>query len=324
MKTIAITGASGFIGRHLVSRLLSLGGNRIKILSRTAQAQATQVAFPPEVEVIEGDIRDPSTLEGFLEPGCTVINLVYLSSESEAGNLAAIGNLLEACKSASVTRLIHCSTADVAGRTPDLRVLESSHCRPITAYAVTKLKIETTLLTADQVYFDIAILRPTAVFGPGGQNLNKLANDLVRGNHLRNALKACVFGRRRMNLVHVDNVIEAIVFLVDRDHKFGKQIYIISDDDAPSNDFASIELEMIKGLGLRGPRMRRIYFPVWLLSLMLRVIRKNNVNPLCIYDSRKLRSLGFLWPMPFEVGLSRYIDWYRSVGFDSQKKAGTQ
>jgi nucleoside-diphosphate-sugar epimerase len=321
MKTIAITGASGFIGHHLVSQLLSSGDNRIKVLLKFAQVQATKSIFPSEVEVVVGDLRDPTSLDDFLEPGCTVINLAYLWSESEAVNLAATDNLLKACKLARVARLIHCSTADVAGRTSDQRVVESSPCLPITEYSVTKLKVEATLLTEDQVYFDVAILRPTAVFGPGGQNLKKLVQDLVQGNHLRNALKACVFGRRRMNLVYVDNVVAAIVFLVAREHKLDKQVFIISDDDAPSNDFASIEFEIIKGLGLRRPRLPRIYFPAWILSLILRSIGQNNVNPFCIYDSGKLRSFGFQRPVPFEEGLSRYIAWHRSVGLVSKEKA---
>ena len=292
MNTIAITGASGFIGAHLVNALLRAGGNRIKVLSRASQAGATRAAFPAEVEIIEGDLHDSASLERFLEPGCTVINLVYLWNESEAGNLAAIGNLLGACKSANVARLIHCSTADVAGRTPDQRVVEASPCRPVTAYAVTKLKVEAAILAFEPSCHEVAILRPTAVFGPGGQNLKKLAQDLVTGSSLRNAFKACVFGHRRMNLVHVDNVVAAIAFLADRGHALGKEVFIISDDDAPSNDFASVELAMMKGLGVQGSRLPQIRFPSWLLSLMLRALRKNNVNPHCIYDAGKLRSLG--------------------------------
>lgn len=323
MKTIAITGASGFIGTHLVSELLRAGGSRIKILSRSSQAGAMQAAFPNEVEIIEGDLCDPASLEGFLEPGCTVINLAYLWNEGEAANLAAIGSLLAVCKSAGVARLIHCSTADVAGRTPDRCVVESSPCRPVTAYASTKLKVEAAILAVDQVCYDVAILRPTAVFGAGGQNLKKLAQDLVMGSRLRNEFKACIFGRRRMNLVHVDNVVAAIVFLADCGHVLGKEVFIVSDDDAPSNNFASVELSMTREFGVRGSRLPRIFVPSWLLSLMLRALRKNNVNPLCIYDSGKLRSLGFQRPVSFEEGLSRYIAWYRSVCLDQPGKAGS-
>lgn len=312
MKTIAITGASGFIGVHLVRALLRAGGYRIRILSRSSQAEARQAAFPADVEIFSGDINDPVSLARFLAPGCTVINLVYLRNESEQRNLVAIGNLLAACKAGGITRLIHCSTADVAGRTPDRRVVESSPCRPRSAYATTKLKIEAAILAVDQDSHEVAILRPTAVFGPGGQNLKKLAHAMVHGNRLTNDLRACVFGRRHMNLVHVDNVVAAIMFLADRVNALSKEVFIVSDDDAVSNNFASVERALMNGFGLQSSRLPRVLLPSWLLSLTLRLLGRSNVNPLCIYDSGKLRSIGFERPVPFDDGLSRYIAWYRS------------
>jgi len=320
MKTIAITGASGFIGRHLVTKLLKKGGTRIKVLSRSVHAQATRVIFPPEVEVFVGDLLDPISLYGFFESGCTVINLVYLRREGEAGNLASIDNLIDACNSARVSRLIHCSTVDVVGRTPDQRVVETSVCYPVTGYAITKLKVEGALLNAEQVCFDVTILRPTAVFGPGGENLKKLSKDLRHGNSLMNTLKACLFGRRRMNLVYIDNVTTAILFLVNYDCALRREIFIISDDDEPSNNFASIEMAIIKGLRLPNSVLRHIHFPALFLSIILRFIGKNNVNPNCNYDSAKLCSLGYRRPVPFEEGLTRYIAWYLSESLNSSEK----
>lgn len=311
LKTIAITGASGFIGMHLVQALLQQGGNRIKILSRPAHSESVRATFPPEVEIVRGDLREPASLEGFLEAGCTVINLVYLRGEAEETNLLAIHNLLAACRLAKVSRLIHCSTADVAGRTPERRVTESSPCRPVTSYGMTKLKVENAVLSASHDGYEIAVLRPTAVFGPGGQNLKKLAHDLVSGPRLRNDFKAAFFGRRRMNLVYVDNVVAAIGFLANPAFALQNEIFFVSDDDAPSNEFSSVDRAMRQGLGVTGSLLPDVFFPSWALSLALRTMRKNNTDPSCIYDPGKLLSLGFLRPVTFEEGLSRYITWYR-------------
>lgn len=310
LNTIAITGASGFIGGHLVRALLQQGGNRIKVLSRTAHFSDARLAFPPEVEFVRGDLREPASLEGLLEPGCTVINLVYLWGEGEDANLSAIRHLLAACNSAKVSRLVHCSTADVAGRTPDLRITESSLCHPVTSYALTKLKVEKVVLSASKHGLRVAVLRPTAVFGPGGQNLEKLANDLVKGMWLINDLKSALFGRRRMNLVYIDNVVAAIMFLTRPDVALKSEIFIVSDDDALSNEFSSVDRAMRRGLGVAEPVWPGIFFPSWALSTILRALRKNNVDPESIYDPGKLLGLGFVRPVAFEEGLSRYIAWY--------------
>lgn len=296
--------------------LLQQGGNRIKILSRPAHFEDARPTFPAEVEVVPGDLREPASLDGFLEPGCTVINLVYLWAETDEANLSAIRNLLAACKSAKVSRLVHCSTADVAGRTPDRRVTESSSCRPLTSYAVTKLKVENAVLSASRDGYEVAVLRPTAVFGPGGQNLKKLAHDLVNGQRLHNNFKSALFGQRRMNLVYIDNVVAAIAFLVNPALALQSEIFIVSDDDAPSNEFSSVERAMRRGLGVTGSLRPSVFFPSWGLSLALRALRKNNVDPFCIYDPGKLLALGFVRPVTFEEGLSRYIAWYRGECLD--------
>jgi len=323
LKTVVIAGASGFIGTHLVSALLRAGVDRIKVISRSLRPEAAQVTWPAGVEVIRADLSDPNSLDGTFESGCTVINLVYLKDAGEVDNVAAVGHLLEASRSAGVARIIHCSTADVAGRAADSRVTETTPCRPVTAYARTKLKMEAAVLAHGQDGdCDIAILRPTAVFGPGGQNLRKLMQDAVGGSRWRNAVKAWVFGRRRMHLVYIDNVVAAIVFLTDINRPLRKEIFIVSDDDVPSNEFSSVESSMVRGLGARALQRPRSFLPSWMLSLMLRILGKDNIDPLRTYEPGKLRSWGFVPPVPFEDGLARYAAWYRSEILGGPRKAG--
>jgi len=316
--TVAITGGSGFIGAHLIKALLRDGNKRIRILSRSAVGQ-THSPYPAGVEIVQGDLCDLASLKEFLVSGCTVVNLVYLSNGEEKKNLLAMDNLLAACESVKVTRLIHCSTADVVGRTTHQPVIEASPCRPVTAYAKTKLKLETAILKATHRKYEAVILRPTAVFGPGGQNLKKLAHDLSGGARWLNAVKACFFGKRSMNLVCVENVVAAIVFLIDCSRKLDEQIFFVSDDDAPTNNFAGVELAMMRELGVGAGRRRRVFLPPWILSLILRFLKKNNIDPFRIYDSGKLRKLGFRPPVAFGEGLSDYIAWYRASSIERKR-----
>lgn len=309
--TIAITGAFGFIGKHLVAELLGLGDFRIKLLSRKRNRDLHDLV-ESGVEIMEGDLGEPESLRGFLEEGCTVVNLVYLRGAGEAENITAVTNLLEACKSANVRRLIHCSTADVAGRALDNPVTESTPCRPVTGYGITKLKIEAAVLEAAENSFDAAILRPTAVFGPEGANLKKLSDHLTSKNRLQNYLKSCLFDKRRMNLVSVANMVAAIIFLINRTGNLNGETFIVSDDDSPSNNFADVERFLMREFGIPDYSLPRVPMPSGILSFLLAGLGKNNSNPLCNYSSNKLLDLGFERAISFETGLAEYAAWYRS------------
>lgn len=222
MQTIAITGASGFIGKHLVMGLASTGEYKVSVFSRNRQRDLTEKSFPPEVEIIEGDLHDADSIKKLVKPGCTVINLAYLWNAGEAKNLAAMNNLLSACQEEEVRRLIHCSTADLVGRVRVNTVTEKTSCHPVTEYGVTKLRLEQRAVdAASRQCFDVAIVRPTAVFGSEGEQLKKLVSDLRMGNPWLNYAKSCLFGERKMNLVHINNVVAAIVFLICYPHPIG-------------------------------------------------------------------------------------------------------
>ena len=312
MNTIAITGASGYIGRHLVAKLVRMGDRRIKVLSRSSRQEWHVGLGESVVEIVKGDVRDPKSLRGLIDPGCTVINLVYLQDAGEAENLVACAELLAACKAAKVRRLIHCSTASVVGRTPDNLVTEDTPCRPATGYGVAKLKVERAIIEAARGCFEATILRPTAVFGPEGENLRKLAGDLMAGARLRNYLRSCLFGSRRMNLVYVANVVAAILFLANYDGNLGEEVFNISDSDSPLNNFSDVERILMREMNIPDYSFARIAAPLGLLRLLLEFRGRDNINPRCNYSSEKLIGFGFLKPTNFERGLAEYATWYRS------------
>lgn len=319
MQTIAITGASGFIGKHVVAELLSTGGYEIRILSRDILRDSREGGFRQGVDVFEGDLSDPDSLKGFLVPGCTVINLVYLWNAGEALNLACTHNLLAACKDAKVARLIHCSTAAVAGQAANDLIDEQTQCLPISEYGTTKLMVERDIIDFTKGHFDAVILRPTSVFGIDGEPLKKLAADIVGGSCWKNYLKSCLFGRRRMNLVHVANVVEAIVFLANYSGHFDGDIFNVSDDDDPVNNFVDVEGVLMDALDVKKYYLPRLPLPLTFLKYFLILMGRNNVNPRCNFDSSKLRKLGYKAPIAFSAGLAEYATWYRSTYISRQE-----
>jgi len=312
VKVVAVTGAAGFIGEHLIGYLAARSDVRLRLL-----VHRQPPGLPEDrrrIGLIPGDLLKPETLEGFLVPGCTVINLAYLAASSEGPNLEAMANLAEACAAASVKRLVHCSTAVVAGRVPDDTITEETRCEPAEGYERTKFKMERLLEKRAEGRFDLAILRPTAVFGPGGKNLLKLADDLSQGSWGLLYLKSCLFGSRRMNLVPVDQVVGALAFLAFAGSPWHGRVFIVSNDDHPLNNYRDVEAHLRKALGLPGLPLPRVSLPSPVLALLLRAAGRSNSNPFRRYEGRRLCAAGFRPADTFEAALDGFAESYRRQG----------
>jgi nucleoside-diphosphate-sugar epimerase len=309
-KTVAILGASGYIGRHIIQALLRSDDFKIKIISRRPSAKHEGMYKKEYLEFYKGDLLNPQSLKGYLKPGCTIINLAYSWNGGEAANIQMAKNLVKECKDNGIKRLVHCSTAAVVGRASEDLVTEETPCRPATTYGITKLKIEKVISEETKSHFDVGVLRPTSVFGPKGEPLKKLAGDMMGGRRAKNYLKSCLFGARRMNLVSITNVVDAILFLAMHKNDLNGQTFIVSDDDSPANNFADVEGVLMKKLNIKKYSVPKIPIPLGLLGLLLRAMGRNNTNPRCNYSAEKLKKLGFVPQVPFEDALDEYANWY--------------
>ncbi len=322
MKNIlAITGATGFLGQHLVNFLADRDDIQIRVLIH--RNRSNNILKRKNLVAIEGDLENPETLIELMRPGCTVVNLAYLGDRSKRDNLEAMENLAQACVRARVKRLVHCSTAVVVGGVPQGVITENTPCYPVTEYEVTKLEVEKTLQRRAGNDFQIAILRPTAVFGPGGKNLLKLADDLRQGKQAINYLKSCLFNRRKMNLIYVANVVSAIAFLVEIDGGIGREVFIVADDDDPSNNYRDIEEYLMKRFEYAGYPVPRIPLPPFVLAFLLRLAGRSNRNPARVYSCEKLLQAGFRKPVAFESGLVFFADWYKDRFFRNVRQANS-
>lgn len=310
VTTVVVIGASGFIGEHLVNALAERKGIEVRVLVHRNRTKNHN-----NINFIEGDLLKPGSLDTLLSTNCTVINLAYLAQD----NLDAMANLAMACTKNQVKRLIHCSTAVVAGRARSDWVTEDTPCSPVSEYEQTKLQMEEFLLEAAFGKFEVSILRPTAVFGPGGKNLIKLADELMTGNMWINYVRSCLFNRRSMNLVCVENVVAALVFLLDA-KKIDREIFIISDDDSLINNYRDIENRLLANFGKTYP-LPRVFVPEIFLGALLRLAGKSNTNPSIKYSDQKLAALGFKKPQNLEAAIDRFAAWCNEC-MDCIKKPG--
>lgn len=301
---VSITGASGYLGRALVDDLAQ-SGICFSVLTHSIR---TPVDTPGAC--FRGDLLQRESLSGWLGDNQTVIHLAYMWSAGEAANIAATRNLLAVCRDAGVRRLVHVSTAAVVGRADTPWVDEATPCNPVTEYGRTKLAIEQLMrdysVNGD---VDVVLLRPTSVFGPGGAPLEKLCRDLRQQGWPKNYLRACLFGRRATNLVHIENVIAAIRFAIEHPGRFAGETLIVSDDEAPTNNFQDVETIVREVLQLGRYPVPVVPFPRAVLETILRAMGRNIVDTRCRFNSARIRKMGFVPPMAFEQGVRGYAEW---------------
>jgi nucleoside-diphosphate-sugar epimerase len=305
---VAVCGGSGFIGRHLITALAS---GRMASLRVLVHRNDPREGLKAEVRAVAGDLTRPDSLGALITPGCTVVNLAYMPAGSRNENLAAVTNLARACRTGQARRVVHVSTATVVGVAPDDVITESTPPEPRSEYERTKLEVERRLAAEARDAFELLILRPTAVFGPRGKNLVTLAARLLTGTPAGNYARACLHGRRRMNLVCVDNVVAAIRFATTVPVTAGTETFLVSDDDDELNNYRDVESALRARLGRGGYPVPPLPVPSVVLRMALRLRGRSNANPDRVYSASKLTGSGYVRPMSLAAGLASFADWYR-------------
>jgi nucleoside-diphosphate-sugar epimerase len=180
VRAIAVTGAGGFIGSHLVERLLE-DGHAVRALVRYASTGSigflhdARERFPERLRVLHGGVEDPRSLRELLEGADAAVHLAavvgiphsYAAPHQHVQtNVVGTLNLLEAALQADVARIVHVSTCEVYGGGPD--ALTEEH--PLSArspYAAAKAGGEQLALAYHRAYgLPVVVLRPFNAFGP--------------------------------------------------------------------------------------------------------------------------------------------------------------
>ncbi|MFO0355602.1 MAG: NAD-dependent epimerase/dehydratase family protein [Sphingobacteriaceae bacterium] len=168
-KQIVITGATGFIGQHLLEDLLPLN-YRITIITRDPNKSVRVKS--DKIKVIKADLNDEGSLVKAFEGADVVVNLAAELRQLdviEKTNVQGTHYLVNALKMNNVKQCIHLSSVGVVGMQYSMKpveVTENSECDPKNDYERTKLASEQILKNAvKDSDCNLSILRPTNVFG---------------------------------------------------------------------------------------------------------------------------------------------------------------
>jgi nucleoside-diphosphate-sugar epimerase len=177
-RRFLVTGGAGFIGSHLVERLLR-DGHAVRILDDFSTGRQTNLAFAganDPLEIVEGDIRDARAVAQAMRGVDGVFHeaaLVSVPRSVEAPELSCDVNahgtarVLDAARQAGVRRVVFASSAAVYGDVAELPVSELAPVRPLSPYGLDKLYTEQLGALYHALYgMETVALRYFNVFGP--------------------------------------------------------------------------------------------------------------------------------------------------------------
>ena len=322
-----VTGASGFIGRHL-TRALVARGRRVRALVSGEAAAA--VARRMGAEAVVGDLSDRPALERMTEGVSSVYHLAAhvrprrwfygvddLSRRYQEVNVAGTMNLAQACRG-KVRDFVYFSSIAAVGPGRDLR--EDSPCRPNDDYGRSKRDAEQALISAFQRdRFPVKIVRPGQVYGPENVSMLSLFKLLKMG-----VLPLIGDGRNHLPFCYIDDLIEMSLaverkgsageayFAVNEPATFGRFVRAICaamGRDVPTFAFPRWSFETAARMKDRAERALGIRFYPMSLDFGVHSVANASGEWLCRNEKIK-EHVGFTTHTTVEEGVRRTVDWY--------------
>jgi UDP-glucose 4-epimerase len=312
--TIVVTGGAGLIGSATVDALLAAHDPaRIVIfdnLSRGTRHNVAAALADPRVTLVEGDIRDPSSIASVVTGADAVIHLAALritacaEQPREAFDVMCAGafNVIEAAQRARVAKVVAASTASVYGLAETFPTPEAHH--PYgnrTWYGASKVMLEGLLRSFNDMYgLPYVALRYFNVYGPRMDIHGKYTEVLIRWMERLDAGRAPLIlgdGTQTMDFVYVDDVARANVRALDSE--VSDEVFNVASGVETSLIDLAAALSRVMDV-----RIAPEYGPA----------RAVNPVPRRLASTEKARRLlGFEASVPLDEGLSRLVAWWRAA-----------
>ncbi|PYM91694.1 MAG: LPS biosynthesis protein WbpP [Candidatus Rokuibacteriota bacterium] len=313
MKAVVlVTGGAGFIGSHLVERLLA-DGDRVRVLDNFSSGTRRNLAFAAPLRrrltILRGDVRNLSTVIRAARGVSVIFHQAAMRSVprsvkdplgANANNVNGTLNVLEAARRCRVPRVVYASSSAVYGDRPDLPKREDQPPAPISPYAASKAAGEQYAAVWTRLYgVETVGLRYFNVFGPRQDPKSEYAAVIPRfilwGLGGR-PLEVHGDGNQSRDFTYVDNVVEANL-LAARARDAAGEAFNVGCGSRVSL------LEIVARLeAILGRRLERRHTPP----------RSGDVPHTLADISKAKRLLGYEPLVDFDEGFRRTIAYFRS------------
>lgn len=326
MSRVLVTGATGFIGSHLVEELVK---RRYAVRCLVRETSGRKWLHGLNVDFVVGDVTDPSSLESAVAGVDIVFHAAGISKslheeEMYLTNATGTTNLIKAVVKVrpGLQRFVYLSSIAAAGPSSRVKLLvESDPPNPVTSYGASKLAGEDALLAfAPRV--PTTIIRAPVVFGPRDPSFLPLFR-WVRGG-----IKPILgFRQRYVSMVYVDDLVRGLLMAAESRKAKGQTYYIVSRPRVTYDDFMT---EIAASLHKRAIPLRvpaTLVYPIVLLADGMARMRgrlieidKEKIRRMSprfwICDGSKAREeLGFEPRVSLHAGIHRMTEWYRKMGW---------
>lgn len=301
IRVLAVTGATGFVGAHLVTAALA-AGHEVRALTRGPRPPREGVVW------IEGTLDDPAALAALCENANAIVHIAGLINAPsraafEAVNAGGTANMVDAARAAGVKRFLHISS--LAAREPQL-----------SDYGWSKAKAEAIVAASGR---DWTIVRPPAIYGPGDRETFELFRMASRGF-------VALPPAGRFSILHVEDLCRLILALPEAPGTVGE---IFEPDDGVDNGWEHRHFARTLGR-LLGKRPATVAMPKAVMrgaAQVDRLVRRDKakltpdrVRYFCHPDwvvTADARPPATLWTprIRTQTGLKATAEWYRQQGW---------
>lgn len=306
-KRILVTGGSGFIGSHLVRRLLNEAAE-VAVVVRYGNIMKNERLLPfwDDLRILEADLRNRGALEvaiGAFRPE----RVFHLAAYNHVGssftqfeecfdvNAKGTANLLDVCRGAE--RFLYVSTSEVYGHQEHVPFVESMTPEPISPYGITKYAGELYCRMHQRMGASpqIAIVRPFNTFGPY-QSTKAVIPELILGC-LRGGPILTTKGEQTREFNYVEDIVEGMLLAMEKAGEVLGPVNLATGKEVAIRDL----IAKIVDITQTSARVEIGALPY----------RPTEIWRMCADATRARELIGWNSGISLEEGLQRTVDWFR-------------